>query len=268
VSNRLSVSYLVIWASGWDDWADEVEAEYDPDEFDTDVPRSIGGDVEAGDVVRFTEPPDARLDSTTFEVYHVNEGSDRVGDRREVHMRDKQGHTISNEVAAEDDHGVQNGDGVAGEFRYTGAADVQAVSRGFSDIEDPGNEFVTPDPSRFTDPGDSVSVDEYRDELDAETWKEQVDQLASHANRAYYEMYLKKEHEGVEEPIKDGYSSTTAAEVPSQLHEVFQSPSDSNAERAAEIAEIYPRLTAAYLEMFDPSPAVRGELEGVDGVSV
>jgi len=224
-----------------EDWADDVDEQFSSSNFDTDVGNAVGDDVEAGDVVRFTESPDPRIDSTTWEVEQV----DDFGRRKEVHFTDNQGHYISHEVAGEDDRSE------TGTFRYTGAADVQAVAFGGTgdDVQDP-------------------TVDEFRDELDAETWEEKVDEFASQANRAYYKMYQRKANEGVEEPILDGYSTTTADEVPSQVHETFQSPSGSAVERAPEIAELYPRLTAAYLEMFDPSPEVAAELEDVDGVTV
>jgi hypothetical protein len=260
--DRLSTTY----GHGWGDWADDVEDEFATDEFDTGVPQTVGGDVTAGDVVRFTEPPDPRLDSTEWEVYHVGEGN--FG-RREVYMRDNQGHTISHEIRSADDAGVTDGDGQAGEFSYLGAAEVQAVAEDYSDIEDPGSEYVQPDESRFTSGGDDVpTVDEFRDELDAETWEDKIDNFASESNRAFYKMWLNKEHRDIEQGINSGYSSTTADEVPSEMHEVFQGPGDVKAETAAEVAETYPRLTAAYLELFEPSDDVRKELENVDGVTV
>jgi hypothetical protein len=253
-------------AHGWDEWSDDVAAEFDDaDEFDTDVGNAIGEDLSAGDVVRFTDSPEARLDSTTWEVYDVRGGSDRIGDRREVYLRDRDGNTISREVTEEEDYGVRNGDAEAGELRYTGAADVQAVAKGYSDIEaTPGR----PPESRFTQDGAGTTVDEYRETLDADSWEDRTDAFASEVNRAFYKMQLKYHREDTEAPIIDGYSSTTADEVPSQMHELFQTDSSGKAGQAREVADTYPRLTASYLELFDPSAPVAEQLADVDGVSV
>jgi len=210
-------------------------------------------------VIQFTEAPDARVDTTQWEVYAVEEGGDRQFDRREVHLRDKQGHTISKEVAGEGDNGE------TGELRYT-TADVRAYGENYSDID---GDLFSPSESRFTsDDDEGVTVDGFRETLSADDWRDAVDNFASQTNRAFYKMHLKKATDGREEPIKDGYSSTTASEVPSQMHEVFQSDSDRNAERAAEIAELYPRLTGAYLELWGPSDAAAEALSDVEGVTV
>jgi len=244
---------------GWDGWAGDVQSEVGGDDFDTDVDNTIGAEASPGDVIQFTEAPDARVDTTQWEVYAVEEGGDRQFDRREVHLRDKQGHTISKEVAGEGDNGE------TGELRYT-TADVRAYGENYSDID---GDLFSPPESRFTsDDDEGVTVDGFRETLSADDWRDAVDNFASQTNRAFYKMHLKKATDGREEPIKDGYSSTTASEVPSQMHEVFQSDSDRNAERAAEIAELYPRLTGAYLELWEPSDAAAEVLSDVEGVTV
>lgn len=243
---------------GWDVWSDEVRQGYSEDEWDTDVENDVAAELGAGDVVRFEAPPDERIDSTTWEVTEVREPSHG---RTEVFLRDGQGHYISKELAEADDYGVTDGEGVAGEMRY--ARDVDAVAWGYSDSDAAMRNQET----RFTGNG-GKTVDEIREETEFEGWEEKVDNLVSQANRAFYEMHLKNEYEGVEEPIIDGYSSTTAAEVPSQIHEMFQSDKDSRAERAAEVAEMYPHLVAAYLELWQPAERVREELAGVEGVTV
>jgi hypothetical protein len=244
---------------GWDGWAGDVQSEVGGDDFDTNVDNTIGAEASPGDVIQFTEAPDARVDTTQWEVYAVEEGGDRQFDRREVHLRDKQGHTISKEVAGEGDNGE------TGELRYT-TADVRAYGENYSDID---GDLFSPSESRFTsDDDEGVTVDGFRETLTADDWRDAVDNFASQTNRAFYKMHLKKTTDGREEPIKDGYSSTTASEVPSQMHEVFQSDSDRNAERAAEIAELYPRLTGAYLELWGPSDAAAEALSDVEGVTV
>lgn len=227
-------------AAGWGEWSEAVEESVGSSSFDTDVGDAVGNEVEAGDAIRFTEPPDPRIDTTTFEVDRVDE----FGRRDEVHLSDDQGHFISFEVKNERDFGA------TGELKGA-VASVDGIAKGGVD-----------------DSSGTPTVDEYRDELTADSWDETVDQFASEANRAYYKMYLQYENNGTKEPIKDGYSSTTAAEVPSQMHELFQTQSETDAERSTEVAEAYPRLTAAYLEMFEPAEPVKDKLSDVDGVSI
>jgi hypothetical protein len=141
---------------------------------------------------------------------------------------------------------------------------VEHVAPGYSDAS--GGDQVVGN-SDFVD-DNMPTVDEVRDGFDSQTWEEKADNFASQANRAFTEMWLRNELRGEKSPIQSDYSATKSHEVMSEVNELFQTSHESWLDDAERVATTYPELTGAYLDMMEPSDAVKGRFKKIDGVTL
>jgi len=119
-----------------------------------------------------------------------------------------------------------------------------------------------------SDSDDLPTVDELRTQYSADGWEEKMDNFASQANRAFYEMHLRNAVNGTKKGIVNGYSAYHSQETIAQMNELFQTNSIEKSAKVERVVKNYPEVTAAYLEMFEPSDTVKNRLRDIDGVSV
>jgi len=244
---------------GWDDWNEDAKSRLQtldsPDSQFESVSDSIGRDLSEGDVVRFDERPFSLYRGKEWEVVSSPDFHDDVP---QATLRNREGAT--HQVALIGDHNTP--EETHGEFD----ADAQPtqIAKGYSDSKTAKNL----DQTRFTEGESTPTVDELREQYSAESWEKKVDNFASQANRAFYEMHLRNAIRGEQIGIRSGYSAYHSQETIAQMNELFQTHDKQTAKNVKSTVKNYPEVTAAYLELAEPSETVRDQLRDIDGVTV
>jgi hypothetical protein len=207
---------------------------------------AVGREIEAGDTIRFDSAPFAGSSSKQWEVVEAPDFDDSVP---QATVKSPDG--AVREVSAIGDH--QNPEATRGELGVS--ANPTHIGRGTATA---GGNSATGTPSKETPTVDKLRS-EYSDQTDG--WEDKMDNFASQANRAFYEMHLRNEVKGERVGIKNSYAGYKSHEVMAQMNEVFQTNNSTVAESVESTVRKYPEVTAAYLELKEPSETVKDELK-------